>query len=118
MNFYNNDAKKNDGGALHLISFSQVFIEPKTHLDFVNNTGRYLLVCVMCTHVTSNRMIFNCRFGAAVVAKFDTISSLFEHSRFNPLCFFQYTDPSVPSSQWDNVCFSLYIGVYYNYGCL
>ena len=37
----NNDAVQDDGGALHLISFSQVFLEPGVHLDFVNNSGRY-----------------------------------------------------------------------------
>ena len=36
----NNDAVQENGGVLHLISFSQVFIDPHTHLDFTNNTGR------------------------------------------------------------------------------
>ena len=36
----NNDAVQDDGGVLHLISFSQVFIDPQMRLDFTNNTGR------------------------------------------------------------------------------
>lgn len=45
--------------------------------------------------------LFNHRFGAAIVAKFDTISSTFNH--LNPLCFIHYSDPAVPPSQWNNV---------------
>ena len=48
LRLYNNDAERDDGGALHLISFSQLFIEPETHLDFVNNTGRYEQVAAFC----------------------------------------------------------------------
>ena len=36
----NNDAETFDGGALYLISFSQLILIPDAHLNFINNTGR------------------------------------------------------------------------------
>ena len=60
-------------------------------------------------------LLFNYRFGAAIVAMFDNVSPIFERTQFNPLCFFQYSDPVVPSSQWDNVRFLLSVDIYYNY---
>ena len=54
LKFYNNNAEKHDGGALHLITFSQIIFEPETHLDFVNNTGRYIQECI----TSSSKVIY------------------------------------------------------------
>ena len=41
MVFTNNDAETFDGGAIYLLSFSQIVLSPGAKLHFVNNTGRY-----------------------------------------------------------------------------
>ena len=38
----NNDAETFDGGAIYLLSFSQLTLYPGAYLDFTNNAGRYL----------------------------------------------------------------------------
>ena len=42
--FMDNDAGTFDGGALYLISFSQLILFPEAHLNFTNNTGRYKII--------------------------------------------------------------------------
>ena len=41
VSFIDNDAGMTAGGALYLISFSQLRLLNNTSLSFVNNTGRY-----------------------------------------------------------------------------
>lgn len=40
VKFYSNNAIGFDGGAVYLLSFSQMFLENNTQLEFINNTGR------------------------------------------------------------------------------
>ncbi|XP_065906983.1 uncharacterized protein [Dysidea avara] len=65
------------GGALYLLSSSQVLLHNGTHVNFVNNTGRV---------------------GAAVVVEIDSpvIPPVFRNINGHSLCFIQYSDPSVP----------------------
>ena len=44
----NNDAEAYDGGAIYLLSFSQIVMRPGGHLNFVNNTGRYAVSTSIC----------------------------------------------------------------------
>ncbi|XP_065907172.1 uncharacterized protein [Dysidea avara] len=74
------DASKgivNEGGALHLYSFSQIQLHNGTHVKFINNTGRV---------------------GASVVVDADLPStpSVFRNTLTHSLCFLQYSDSSVP----------------------
>ena len=39
VSFTNNNAKGFDGGALYMLTFSQITLNPGAHLGFVNNTG-------------------------------------------------------------------------------
>ena len=41
VTFNHNRVDGSLGGALYLISYSQMFLEAGTHLNFINNTGRY-----------------------------------------------------------------------------
>ena len=45
VSFTNNNAEGFDGGALYMLTSSQITLNPGAHLDFVNNTGGYV-VCV------------------------------------------------------------------------
>ena len=40
LDFYSNNAVGFDGGAIYLLSYSQMLLHNDTHLEFVNNTGR------------------------------------------------------------------------------
>ena len=42
VNFVNNEVDGSVGGAIYLISSSQMFLETNTHLEFINNTGRFI----------------------------------------------------------------------------
>ena len=44
VKFYSNNAIGFDGGAVYLLSFSQLLLENNTQLEFTNNTGRYVAV--------------------------------------------------------------------------
>lgn len=41
ISFINNNAKGYDGGALYMLTSSQITLNTRTHLDFINNTGGY-----------------------------------------------------------------------------
>lgn len=41
VKFYSNSALGVDGGAVYLLSFSQLFLQNGLQLEFVNNIGRY-----------------------------------------------------------------------------
>ena len=41
VKFYSNSALGVDGGAVYLLSFSQLFLQNSLQLEFVNNIGRY-----------------------------------------------------------------------------
>jgi len=41
VSFTNNDAKGFDGGALYMLTSSQITVNSRTHLEFINNTGGY-----------------------------------------------------------------------------
>ena len=38
--FVDNDVDTFEGGALYLLSFSQIILTPNAHLNFTNNVGR------------------------------------------------------------------------------
>lgn len=40
VKFHFNNAVGFDGGAIYLLTFSQLFLQNDTQLEFVNNTGR------------------------------------------------------------------------------
>ena len=40
VTFVDNDVGTFDGGALYLLSFSQLILLPEAHLNFSNNIGR------------------------------------------------------------------------------
>ena len=42
VNFINNEVDGSVGGAVYLLSSSQMFLEADTHLEFISNTGRYI----------------------------------------------------------------------------
>ena len=42
VNFINNKVDGSVGGAVYHLSSSQMFLNNGTHLEFVNNTGRYI----------------------------------------------------------------------------
>ena len=44
VSFINNEVDGSLGGAIYLLSSSQVFFEADTHLKFINNTGRCLAI--------------------------------------------------------------------------
>ena len=41
VSFTNNHAEGSDGGALYLLTSSQIMLKSGAHLEFVNNTGGY-----------------------------------------------------------------------------
>ena len=41
VSFVSNEVDGSTGGAIYLLSSSQMFLEADTHLEFFNNTGRY-----------------------------------------------------------------------------
>ena len=43
VKFYSNNAVGFDGGAIYLLSYSQLLLQSDTQLEFVNNTGRSVL---------------------------------------------------------------------------
>ena len=43
VKFYSNNAVGFDGGAIYLLSYSQLLLQNDTQLEFVNNTGRSVL---------------------------------------------------------------------------
>ena len=50
VTFIKNDAEAYEGGAIYLLSSSQIILSPGAHVSFINNTGRYackhmLLLC-------------------------------------------------------------------------
>ena len=48
VSFINNKVDGSIGGAVYLLSSSQMFLNADTHLEFVNNTGRY--ACMTTIH--------------------------------------------------------------------
>ena len=42
ISFINNNAEGFDGGAIYMLTFSQMILNPGAHLIFVNNTGGYV----------------------------------------------------------------------------
>ena len=41
ISFTNNNAEGYDGGALHMLTSSQITLNTGAHLEFINNTGGY-----------------------------------------------------------------------------
>ena len=39
VTFINNDAEGIDGGAIYMLTFSQMILNAGAHLKFINNTG-------------------------------------------------------------------------------
>ena len=57
IKFYSNNAVGFDGGAIYLLSYSQLFLQNDTQLEFINNTGRSVLFnmyVLLYTHVSYN----------------------------------------------------------------
>ena len=44
VSFANNHAEGSDGGALYLLTSSQITLSTGAHLEFINNTGGYVYV--------------------------------------------------------------------------
>ncbi|XP_065908083.1 uncharacterized protein [Dysidea avara] len=82
--YYGNNAATNAiegivsiGGALHLLSYSQLVVQSGTHLDYISNTGR---------------------IGAAIVVEDGppVIPPVFRNSNVHSLCFLQFSNLSFP----------------------
>ena len=43
MTFVGNNAESHEGGALHIQAYGQIKVYSGSAIDFINNTGRYLL---------------------------------------------------------------------------
>ena len=46
VRFYSNNAVGFDGGAIYLLSYSQLFLQNDTQLELINNTGRSALLII------------------------------------------------------------------------
>lgn len=97
VSFTNNDAESSDGGALYLLTSSQILVNIGTNLEFVNNTGGYVATMLLCYHGDHHRL------GASIVVAAGTVLPVFARNYYNPLCFIQYPDPEMPPIQWDKV---------------
>ena len=42
ISFINNNAEGIDGGAIYMLTFSQMMLNAGAHLKFINNTGGYV----------------------------------------------------------------------------
>ena len=67
----NNDAETFDGGAIYLLSFSQIILSPGAQLYFISNTGRY--ICIMIDYAVCIRTMYTV-FPS--MAQLDTMSHL------------------------------------------
>lgn len=59
VNFIGNNAERTAGGALYLLSFSQLRLLNDTDLSFVDNTGRYDI----CLTITNGHFIITVQAG-------------------------------------------------------
>ena len=103
--FIDNNARNTAGGALYLLSFSQLRLANNTNVTFINNTGRYN--ACMLQPVTSGQwlIISLYRLGAAVVVETGNFSlNMFDNIYYNPLCFLQYYNALIPPTLLDHVC--------------
>ena len=50
MSFTNNNAEGFDGGALYMLTSSQITVNTGAHLEFINNTGGYDLLIYVATY--------------------------------------------------------------------
>ena len=96
VSFFDNLVDGSVGGAIYLISSSQMLLYAGTHLKFINNTGRYSYA--KCSYICVYMNPFY-RSGAAIVAEVRNSLSVFNKQFFNPLCFLQYYKSSVPFSE-------------------
>ena len=95
VSFTNNHAEDSDGGALYLLTSSQIMLKSGAHLEFVNNTGgyditNYSYMVVLCYCAGNHH-----RLGAAIVVDTGTVLPVFARNLYNPLCFIRYSDPNV-----------------------
>ncbi|XP_065904297.1 uncharacterized protein [Dysidea avara] len=81
VTFHNNTVDGSFGGALYLLSSSQVVLQDNTHVMFTNNNGR---------------------LGASIVSEIINALPLFRRSYHNPLCFLQYYNTTTPFSKIDD----------------
>ena len=44
ISFINNNAEGSDGGALYMLTSSQITLNSGAHLEFINNTGGYDII--------------------------------------------------------------------------
>ena len=51
ISFTNNHAESSDGGALHMLTSSQITLNSGAHLEFINNTGGYDMAIVTIVKV-------------------------------------------------------------------
>lgn len=97
VSFTNNHAEGSDGGALYMLTSSQITLNDGAHLTFVNNTGGYDVYC------NYNGIMVPHRLGASIVVATGTVLPVFARNYYNPLCFIQYSDPEVPPVEWEQV---------------
>lgn len=100
VSFTNNNAKGFDGGALYMLTFSQITLATSAHLEFINNTGGYAVTTYYSTVLLRLPLY---RLGASIVVVTGTVLSVFAKNYYNPLCFIQYPDPEVPPVHWEEV---------------
>ena len=54
VSFTNNNAEGYDGGALYMLTSSQITLNTGAHLEFVNNTGGYDVCICVCVCARSH----------------------------------------------------------------
>ena len=75
------------GGALYLLSSSQMILHSNTHLEFVNNTGRQVY-CVISLLLAICVYIIYSRLGAALVVETGIVVSVETYNKLR--CFLQH----------------------------
>lgn len=81
------------------------------------NLSTTLAGIVTCASDSCNCMnMFLCRSGAAIVAEIRNSLSVFDKEFFNPLCFMQYYNSSVPFNEINHeVSENIYLKMLYVY---
>ena len=98
ISFIGNNAESHEGGALYLSAFGQVKLYRGSHIDFLENLGRYQSIIVIHTIYSS------CiRLGSAIVVDVQRTSRVFSQLIFNTQCFLIFEDTTVAPDSWDQV---------------
>ena len=57
VTFINNNAEGVDGGAIYMVTFSQMILNSGAHLKFINNTGGYVTSNVHTVCIYSHNLV-------------------------------------------------------------